>query len=307
MGRLSLAAPVACLLVIAVAGCTREDATVSVVRAALGLPAGDFPNYDERVALYATNRARADPSAEGWPAYPAQPPLLWQIDLNHAARAHSQDMHDTPCFQHNSCDGTDSFKRVLGYYTGNWSSIGENILAGKASSDGFLAVHNWINEVGAAPGETGHRDNIFSAKFTLLGNGFVPGGTAFQNYWTQDFIGTPVTHPRLADGVHFPATAAAGGAVTFGTTSRHCRRPPIATRSAADLAARWPRRGRRWDPAMETGSCRPSSPQWRSPSRPPGAAGGGSLSGTAAAPSGAGSRARWSSCERRPASPRRCA
>ena len=200
------------------AGCAREDAAHDIARAALGLPAGDFPSYDERVALYATNRARADPSAEGWPAYPAQPPLLWQVDLNHAARAHAQDMHDTPCFQHNSCDGTDAFKRVLGYYAGPWSSIGENIAAGKSISDGFIAVHNWINEVGAAPGETGHRDNIFSAKFTLLGDGFVPGGTAFQNYWTQDFIATPVTHPRLADGIHFPATAAAGGAITFGTT-----------------------------------------------------------------------------------------
>src|SRR5258708_6408633 len=80
-----------------------------------------------------------------------------------------------------------------------------------------IVVHTWLYEIGAAPGETGHRDNIFSAKFTLLGNGFVPGGTAFQNYWTQDFIGAPVTRPRLTDGVHFPATAA-NGAISFGTT-----------------------------------------------------------------------------------------
>jgi hypothetical protein len=210
-----LAAPAALLLI---AGCDRAPPAVDVVRASLGLPAGDYPNYDERVALYATNRARTDPTAEGWPTYPAQPPLLWQVDLNHSARVHSQDMHDTPCFQHNSCDGTDAFARVQTYYTGPWMEIGENISAGKSVSDGFIAIHNWIYEIGAAAGETGHRDNIFSAKFTLIGNGFVPGGTAFQNYWTQDFIGTPVTHPRLADGVHFPATIAAGAAATFGTT-----------------------------------------------------------------------------------------
>jgi hypothetical protein len=210
-----LAAPAAWLLI---AGCDRGTPAIDVVRASLGLPSGDYPNYDERVALYATNRARTDPTAEGWPTYPAQPPLLWQVDLNHSARTHSQDMHDTPCFQHNSCDGTDAFARVEMYYTGPWMEIGENISAGKSVSDGFIAIHNWIYEIGAAAGETGHRDNIFSAKFTLLGNGFVPGGTAFQNYWTQDFIGTPVTHPRLCDGIHFPGMIAAGGATTFGTT-----------------------------------------------------------------------------------------
>ncbi|MEA2700569.1 MAG: hypothetical protein QOI66_4840 [Myxococcales bacterium] len=201
-----------------IAGCER-GISVDRVQSSLGQPVGDYPNYDERVALYATNRARVDPTAEGWPAYPAQPPMQWQVDLNRSARAHSLDMRDTPCFQHNSCDGTDAFVRVKTFYTGPWTSLGENISAGQSVSDGFIAVHNWLYEIGATPGETGHRDNIFSAKFTLVGNGFVPGGTKFQNYWTQDFVGTTVTRPRMGDGIHFPsAPAAAGAPVTFGTT-----------------------------------------------------------------------------------------
>ena len=127
-------------------------------------------------------------------------------------------MRDTPCFQHNSCDGTPTFTRVLSYYTGKWSNIGENINTGRSFSDGFISVHAWIYEIGATPGETGHRDSIFSKDFTLVGAGFAPGGTKFQNYWTQDFIGTPVARAHMGDGIHFPQAPAAGGAVSFGTT-----------------------------------------------------------------------------------------
>src|SRR4051812_14002256 len=151
----------------AVAGCVDGADNISQVSAALGQPNGDYPSYDERVVLYGTNRARMDPAAEGWPAYPAQPPLQWNYDLSRSARAHSADMRDTPCFEHNSCDGTDVFARIKSFYTGPWTSMGENIAGGP--TDGLTAVHNWIYEVGATPGETGHRDSIFSAKFTLVG------------------------------------------------------------------------------------------------------------------------------------------
>src|SRR5438270_13443819 len=93
---------------------------VDTAAGALGQPSGDFPAYEERVVLYATNRARMSPTAEGWPAYPAQPPLQWNVDLNHSSRAHSQDMHDNGCFTHPSCGSTtdDTFTRVQMYYTG---------------------------------------------------------------------------------------------------------------------------------------------------------------------------------------------
>ncbi|HZS42371.1 MAG TPA: CAP domain-containing protein, partial [Polyangia bacterium] len=198
----------------ALAGCTAAaPQQPGVLEAALGEPNGDYPNYDERVVLYATNRARTDPAAAGWSSYPAQPPLQWDYDLNRSSRAHSEDMRDTPCFQHNSCNGTDVFMRIESYYTGAWNNIGENISAGVP--DGTTAVYNWLYEIGAAKGETGHRDNIFSKDFTLLGAGFAAGGSQYQNYWTQDFIGTPVTLPHLTDGIHFPKT---GAQVTFGAT-----------------------------------------------------------------------------------------
>src|SRR5207253_8095831 len=111
-------------LALVLLGCTAVP--VGESQAPLGEPNGDFPNYDERVVLYATNRARVDPAKEGWSSYAAVAPLQWNLQLNQSARAHSTDMRDTPCFQHNSCDGTDIWKRITGYYTSGYQFIGEN-------------------------------------------------------------------------------------------------------------------------------------------------------------------------------------
>jgi uncharacterized protein YkwD len=207
----------------AFAGCAGpSDEGTANLTSALGQPSGDFPSYDERVVHYATNRARMSPTAEGWPTYPAQPPMQWNLSLNQSSRAHSLDMRDTPCFQHPSCGSAtdDTFTRVLRFYTGAWTNLGENIAGGPA--DGITVVHNWIYEIGAAAGETGHRDSIFSARFNLIGNGYAPGGMprpALNNLWTQDFVATTIPPiPKMTDGIHFPATVAAGGSVTFGTT-----------------------------------------------------------------------------------------
>jgi hypothetical protein len=143
--------------------------------------------------------------------------MQWNLDLNKSARAHSTDMRDNGCFQHESCDGTAPFTRIQTFYKGVWMTMGENIAAGVL--DPLTVVHNWIYEIGATPGETGHRDAIFSGSLSLIGVGFAAGGTGLlKNYWTQDFVGTPVTRPRLTDGIHFPKTAAAGGNVTFAAT-----------------------------------------------------------------------------------------
>jgi uncharacterized protein YkwD len=195
---------------------------VMVTTMALGQPSGDYPSYDERVVLYASNRARMSPAAEGWPTYAAAPPLQWNLNLNQSSRAHSVDMRDTPCFQHPSCGSAtdDTVARVQTYYTAAWRRLGENIAGGPA--DGVTVVHNWIFEIGATAGETGHRDNLFSPMFNLLGAGYAPGGMprpAVTNFWTQDFVGTAaaLTLPRMTDGIHLPS-GAAGGGVTFGTT-----------------------------------------------------------------------------------------
>src|SRR3954471_7257844 len=70
-----------------------------------------FPNWQERVMLEWTNRARVDPQvemaacgascAEG-ACYTPQPPLPWNEDLNHSARFHSDEMAAQNYFAHDS-------------------------------------------------------------------------------------------------------------------------------------------------------------------------------------------------------------
>jgi MYXO-CTERM domain-containing protein len=201
----------------AIAGCGPAPETEATATGALGQPNGDYPGYEERAVLYETNKARVNPADEGWSSFSSQPPLQWNYDLNRSARAHSIDMRDTPCFQHDSCDGTDTFARIQTFYTASWTSMGENIAAGVP--DAVTVVYNWINEIGAAAGETGHREAIFSDKFHLMGTGFAAGGTRYKNYWTQDFVGLnrAPTRPRLTDGIHIRASGT-GGNLIFGTT-----------------------------------------------------------------------------------------
>src|SRR5439155_15337796 len=134
----------------------------------LGVPVEDRPSYQERFSLYVADRARAEPARTGWDEFDPVPPLLWNDQLAQAARAHSEDMRDTPCFSHNSCDGTDPFKRIMSFYKGTAQAMGENIAAGVDSAETVIE-ESWINEVGARPGEHGHRDNMFSSDFNQVG------------------------------------------------------------------------------------------------------------------------------------------
>lgn len=195
-------------LLLLAAGCgapeTRPSDLASTT-AALGEPIAGRPSYFERVALYATDRARVDPAhaASGWSEFAPVPPLLWNDALGRSALAHSEDLRDTPCFQHDSCDGTPTFDRVRSYYTESAAALGENIAAG--ISDPFQLIDNWLDEVGAPAGEDGHRKNIFSDAFHYVGLGYAPGGSEYRGYWTQDFAGarSAPAVPPLAAGAHY--------------------------------------------------------------------------------------------------------
>jgi hypothetical protein len=36
------------------------------------------------------------------------------------------------------------------------------------------------------------------AAVSLMGAGMAPGGSKYNNYWTQDFVGNPVSPPAMA-------------------------------------------------------------------------------------------------------------
>ena len=104
----------------------------------------------------------------------AKAPLYIDMDLTDAAIYHSTDMKETPCFQHESCDGTDTWERIGRFYTDAAGAMGENIASGypdarNATLSGWMCSHD------------GHRANIMSGDFNEMGGGV--DGT----YYTQDF------------------------------------------------------------------------------------------------------------------------
>lgn len=181
-------------------------------RAGNGDPIGGHPSYRERAILALTNACRQGPQAyrdaylrnarilkPG--AYPAVAPLYWTLPLNRSARAHSIDMATTPCFQHDSCDGTDLWTRIGGYYAGA-TSMAENIASGYRSP--LEVVNGLLLDGGAADRSRGdgHRENIMSRKFREMGAGSALGGP-FRTYDTQDFgNGAPDFATPLVSGSH---------------------------------------------------------------------------------------------------------
>jgi len=148
-------------LLVCAAACTSgrpESAQVGTARAAVGEPQNGFPNWDERVILLWTDRARSDPQADladcsgcaEKACYSPEPPLRWSYALTRSARFHSANQtscgkmtHDSSCtlvsdigdlYVPGTCDGSASCACVGGGppctcdspnpCTGTWSRIG---------------------------------------------------------------------------------------------------------------------------------------------------------------------------------------
>jgi uncharacterized protein YkwD len=222
-----------------------------LVPAALGQPLktetnygeanGTFPSWQERAMAQLTNRARVEPAAElaACPAgqcpeaacYAAVPPVLWNYDLNQAARFHSASMarfpffaHDTPCVLFSdmntrfpgssdgsfasscSSSGTTSPQSRIGLF--GVGMTGENIAAGYSTPHGTF--YQWLHEPSTTSAcgftyQNGHRYLILNGGPALgVGHAQVPG-SPYGSYWTQDYGGSgPV--PKIPSGSHWTAT-----------------------------------------------------------------------------------------------------
>ncbi len=146
------------------------------------------------------------------------PLLAFDFHLATAARWFSKHLHDTPCFQHDTCctltltavevqcvpgtvctnqpcdkttcAGTSWVERIV-LFGGNPTA--ENIAAGYDSAGATIC--QWMNS-------SGHRQNICSFSNTSLGTGYYRGQNCFYSYWTQDFGGGGQTS-RLYPGAIF--------------------------------------------------------------------------------------------------------
>lgn len=151
-----------------------------------------YPSWSERWTFLWTNAARVAPSEfeedyqEGGCSYDKdfsadeqtpKDPLYLDLSLTEVARLHSEDMVDNGCFQHDSCDGTDVFKRIESYYDESYN-VGENIAM--VPGDGRYAVLSvWMCST------AGHRAMIMNGDMNELGVGAADAGQ--YAYFTQDF------------------------------------------------------------------------------------------------------------------------
>jgi len=131
-----------------------------------------IPQISDRVSYYEgevvrlVNEKRAqnglDPLTENW-------------ELSRVARYKSQDMKDNKYFSHTSPVYGSPFKMMEDFGI-TYRTAGENIAYGQRTPQ--EVVNAWMNS-------KGHRANILSPSFKMIGVGYVVDG----NYWTQMFIG----------------------------------------------------------------------------------------------------------------------
>jgi uncharacterized protein YkwD len=141
------------------------------------------PKHDEassfkRQFLERINRARQKGCNCGNTFMPPVPPLVWNNQLEDAARGHALDMSERGYFSHTSKNGRTVSDRVIemGYtYKGFKNfAVGENIAQGQMTIDEVM--DGWLKS-------EGHCRNLMNPSFKEVGVSEV------DHYWVQDFGG----------------------------------------------------------------------------------------------------------------------
>jgi len=140
-------------------------------------PAGD-PFEDQLLALI--NQQRGVGATCGSASFGPVPALWFDLNLQAAARLHSQDMAINHFFSHTSLDGRTFTQRIrnAGYA---FSPLAENIAEGYTTPQ--MVFDGWMSS-------PGHCTNIMSSAYLAVGIGYAvsPGGSTGP-YWTADFGG----------------------------------------------------------------------------------------------------------------------
>ncbi len=124
------------------------------------------------------NRTRAVGCDCGSTHMPPAPPLVWNDDLEKAAKAHAKDMASEKYFSHISKNGHDAMNRAedAGYKHDGYQSftVGENIAQGQTSIE--QVTDGWFHS-------EGHCRNLMNPDFKEVGI------WVMNLYWVQDFGG----------------------------------------------------------------------------------------------------------------------
>lgn len=112
------------------------------------------------------------------------PPLAFNSELMASAQGHSDDMAKNNLTGHTGSDGSGPFDRIPSHF----SARGENVYAGPPTAQACMA--GWYNET---PPNDGHRQNILSTAYNVLGVGYStnPDPTTWQFFWCVDYAHNP--------------------------------------------------------------------------------------------------------------------
>ncbi|TDH68886.1 hypothetical protein CCR75_000465 [Bremia lactucae] len=130
-----------------------------------------YSSYDDyyQEMLNAVNAERAKLSLSA---------LCANEKLAAAAARHSEDMASNDFMGHTGANGSTLSERVSGAEFA-WTKVAENVAAGQ--KDVASVMQSWMSS-------KGHRDNILSADYIMLGTSYVyRSDTTYKHYWTQNF------------------------------------------------------------------------------------------------------------------------
>lgn len=223
---------------------------VTTTEHALGVPKDGFPNWEERVILTLTNRARCDPSAESsGSSYPPTKPLVHNHDLGRAARFQATSLkkagaglqHESVCklvsnladIYPGKCDGDPKCacegsaascscsggkpycSCPGGACTSTWGRIGLFGVSG-SGENAAAGSSDPVSTFRQWVKSSGHWSNINKSSHGQLGAGHYGGGGkgCWKDFWVQVFSYGSTT-PRLPGGAHHPQGGGPGAAIKF--------------------------------------------------------------------------------------------
>jgi uncharacterized protein YkwD len=132
------------------------------------------------------NKTRAEGCSCGATHMPPAPPLVWNDELEKAAKGHAKDMASRKYFSHTGKDGRDAMARAedAGYKHNGYQSftVGENIAQGKMSIE--QVTDGWFHS-------EGHCRNLMNPDFKEVGIWMT------DTYWVQDFGGRVEFSPAM--------------------------------------------------------------------------------------------------------------
>jgi uncharacterized protein YkwD len=108
-------------------------------------------------------------------------PLVWDAELTHMARLHSENMARQNFFNHQAPDGQGLRERSRASGISGFKRLAENLAYNKGFADAAsCAVVGWMHS-------EGHRDHILDGEFTRSGIGIARSADG-RVYFTQVFV-----------------------------------------------------------------------------------------------------------------------